>query len=121
MASEAFAAFEAKLSAKCANKHALQLFAVEVFAGTGRLTASLRQLGLRDAFGIDHILSDHLAAPILQLDLLQPECLAFLENHSGDSMHLCPFCTTLRYSKQGKVYQTQRQIQPSSSPNRCLP
>lgn len=98
MSHEAFAAFETKLSDKCSNKHAHQLFAVEVFAGTGRLTASLRQLGLRDAFGIDHILSDHLAAPVLQLDLLKPECLNFLEQlireESCIYVHFAPPCGT---------------------------
>ena len=89
-----FASFEAKLSAKCFKKTAHELFVIEVFAGTCRLTASLRQLGLRDSFGVDHIL----AAPVLQLDLLKPECLEFIEQIILEDacvyVHFAPPCGT---------------------------
>ena len=136
---------EAKLSAKCFKKTTHELFAIEVFADTCRLTASLRQLGLRDSFGflwsapvafrrvaletsewtsrdsnqhqqsvsadktnaiptepsgrllrdsfgVDHIL----AAPVLQLDLLKPECLEFMRaDHSQRCLRVCRLCTTM--------------------------
>ena len=95
---ESFAAFEEKLSAKCFGKTAHELFAIEIFAGTSRVTASLRQLGLRDSFGVDHIVSNHLAAPVLQLDLLKPECLQFVEQMILETaciyVHFAPPCGT---------------------------
>ena len=93
-----FAAFEAKLSAKCRGKTSHELFGVEIFAGTSRLTASLRHLGFRDSFGIDHILSSHLAAPVLQLDLLKPECYQFVQQIIQEDacvyVHFAPPCGT---------------------------
>ena len=71
---------------------------MEVFAGTSRLTACLRQLGLRDSFGVDHVVSNHLAAPVLQLDLLKPECLKFVEQLILEAacvyVHFAPPCGT---------------------------
>lgn len=71
---------------------------MEIFAGTSRLTASLRHLGFRDSFGVDHVLSSHLAAPVLQLDLLKPECLHFVQQIIQEPgciyVHFAPPCGT---------------------------
>ena len=95
------------MSAKCSQKNAFQLFAIEIFAGTGRLTASLRQLGLKDSFGVDHIMSNHLAAPILQLDLLKPECLAFVEKIIREEacvyVHFAPPCGTFSAARKRRL------------------
>lgn len=42
---------------------------IEVFAGTGRVTAALKQLGLVSSFGTDHIRSKHAVAPLVLADL----------------------------------------------------
>ena len=101
------------MSAKCSQKNAFQLFPIEIFAGTGRLTASLRQLGLKDSFGVDHIMSNHLAAPILQLDLLKPECLAFVEKIIREEacvyVHFAPPCGT---SSRARFIQRKGRYNP---------
>ena len=74
------------------------LFAIEVFAGTCRLTAILRALGLSDAFGVDHEVSRRLSAPILQLDLLHEASLEHLRCMIREPgcvfVHLAPPCGT---------------------------
>lgn len=57
-----------------------QLFCIEVFAGSGRLTASLKSLGLVDSIGVDCTAPPRLACPILQLDLLKPSHLDLLKD-----------------------------------------
>ena len=42
---------------------------IEIFAGTGRVTAWLKQLGLHSAFGVDHARSKQAAAQIVMRDL----------------------------------------------------
>ena len=42
---------------------------VEIFAGTGRVTAALRAFGLSSSFGTDHVKSKHAAGPIVLADL----------------------------------------------------
>ena len=58
----------------------------------------LRHLGFRDSFGVDHILSNQLAAPVLQLDLLKPECLEFVQQIIREEaciyVHFAPPCGT---------------------------
>ena len=71
---------------------------MEIFAGTSRLTAAVRQLGLRDSFGIDHVVSDRLVAPIVQLDLSIPENFSFLQDIIREPgciyVHFAPPCGT---------------------------
>ena len=70
------------------------LFGVEVFAGSGRLTCELRRVGLGDSVGIDHIVTKCLTAPILKLDLLDPDAqkllAQFLDNPNCVYVHLAP-------------------------------
>ena len=42
---------------------------VEIFAGTGRVTAALKHLGLHSSFGTDHMRSKQAIAPIVLADL----------------------------------------------------
>ena len=70
---------------------------VEVFCGSGRLTASLKQEGF-DAFGIDHVVLKHAACSVLKLDLLCRESAAHLWRIVADSavqfIHFAPPCGT---------------------------
>ena len=45
---------------------------IEVFAGTARVTASLRQLGLRNSFGVDKLRIRNCVAPLATVDLCTP-------------------------------------------------
>ena len=86
------------ISAKCTGRHCTDLFAVEIFSGTSRLTAALRQLGLRDSFGIDHLISKRLVAPVVQLDLTDPANFSFLKDIIQEPgciyVHFAPPCGT---------------------------
>ena len=51
---------------------------IEIFAGTSRVTACLRQLGLRSCFGVDHVKVKNLPGPVSVADLTKPEGIALL-------------------------------------------
>ena len=51
------------------------LYIIEVFCGTGRLTAAIRKVGLRAAFGVDHIMHPKVRCPPIKLDLCTDEGL----------------------------------------------
>ena len=70
-------------------------FALEVFAGTTRLTACLRSLGLVDSVGIDCSMPTRLNGPIIKLDLLQPTPTVSHRPHQQRSMSICALCTTV--------------------------
>ena len=57
-----------------------QLFAIEIFAGSGKLTASIRAMGLPDSFGIDLKLPQTLRSPIIKYDLTNEEHLELVRN-----------------------------------------
>lgn len=67
-----------------------KFFTIEVFAGSGRLTAVLRTLGFGEGFGIDSTISKRSCAPILQLDLLQ--ALEFEHARRLIQDPLCAYC-----------------------------
>ena len=62
------------------------------------MTASIRQLGLRDSFGVDHAISSKLVAPVVQLDLTEHANFAFLESIICEPncvyVHFAPPCGT---------------------------
>ena len=84
----------ARVSGKCFT----ELYFIEVFCGTGRLTATVRKAGIRDAFGIDHIIHPKLRAPALKLNLCTDEglCLFYkcLEEEHLIWVHFAPPCGT---------------------------
>ena len=86
------------LSAKCLGKNCTALFAVEIFSGTSRLTAAIRQLGLRNSFGIDHAISKRLVAPVVHLDLSDPVNFEFVKDIIQEPaciyVHFAPPCGT---------------------------
>ena len=75
-----------------------QVFALENFAGTARLTASLRSLGLVESVGIDCTMPTRLNGPIVKLDLLQPSHLQLakdlITNRACVYVHFAPPCGT---------------------------
>ena len=75
-----------------------QLFCIEVFAGSGRLTASLKAIGLKDSFGVDSTIPSHLKSPILQLNLLKADHLTMLQDMIASPncvyIHFAPPCGT---------------------------
>ncbi len=74
-----------------------QAFAIEVFFGSGRLTASVRHLGMRDSFGIDHQ-SKGAACPVVSLDLCtdagQKHFRTLLKETNLVYVHFAPPCGT---------------------------
>ena len=75
-----------------------QLYALEVFAGSARLTAEIRLLGLQDSLGIDHRLQSRLPAPVLSLDLSESSAreivMSILDSPNLIYIHLAPPCGT---------------------------
>ena len=51
---------------------------IEIFCGTSRVTASLKQYGLASSFGVDHIRSRQAAAQVVIADLCDPQGIALL-------------------------------------------
>ena len=75
-----------------------QLFCIEVFAGSGRLTSSLKSIGLSYSSGVDCSTPQRLACPILQLDLLKTSHLDLLKDLISSPncvyVHMAPPCGT---------------------------
>ena len=85
-----------KIQAKCRSATAHDLFCVEVFAGSSRLTACIRRLGFRSSFGIDHAISAKCGAPVLILDLQDEHSVNLLKQLLADPhciyAHFAPPC-----------------------------
>ena len=96
-------------------QHISQIFAVEVFAGTARLTARLRSLGLVDSVGIDCSMPTRLNGPIIKLDLLQPTHLHLvidgpISNRACQFVHCAPPCGTA--SRARLIQRSNRPMPP---------
>ena len=79
---------------------------IEIFAGSGKLTAALRSIGLRDSFGIDLKLPPHLRSPIIKYDLLKPEHLALVQD-----LIASPFCVYVHFAPPCGTSSRARLIQ----------
>ena len=64
------------------------MFCLEVFAGSARLTASLRRSGFTDSVGLDSKLRARLPAPVLCIDLLDDKSRPIVDSLL-DSPNLC--------------------------------
>ena len=77
---------------------------VEVFAGTGRVTACLKQLGLQSSFGVDHVRSRQAAAQIVMCDLStsqgQDLLWSWLRNPFVVGLFLAPPCGSASRARQ---------------------
>ena len=102
-----------------------QVFALEIFAGTARLTACLRSLGLVDSVGIDCTMPTCLNGPIIKLDLLQPSHLQLVKdliaNRACVYVHFAPPCGT---ASRARLIQNSDKYMPPSLrfddyPNGC--
>ena len=71
---------------------------IEVFAGTSRVTASLRHFGMFNCFGVDHLRANNVAAPVSIADLTSAEGIAllysWLDNPAVVGIFLAPPCGT---------------------------
>ena len=76
---------------------------IEIFAGTARVTACLKQFGVLSAFGTDHIRHKHAMAQIAIADLTSKSgvelLMQWLSNPNVVGIFLAPPCG---FSKQGK-------------------
>ena len=86
-----------KLLRRVKGKSSQSLICVEIFSGTGRLTASLRRFGFDSSFGVD-CLSGKSVAPMIVLDLLteqgQKHLWEVLSEPHLVFVHLAPPCGT---------------------------
>ena len=83
-----------------------QYFCIEIFAGSGKLTVALRSLGLRDSFGFDVKLPDHLRCPIIKYDLLKSEHVKLVQDLTAS-----PFCIYVHFAPPCGTSSRARLIQ----------
>ncbi|CAE7512822.1 ubiad1 [Symbiodinium sp. CCMP2592] len=80
------------------------LFCIEIFSGSGRLTAELRRAGFRDSIGIDHVAPKQMISPVLKLDLLDPEhvkmVLDLIDSPFCLYVHIAPPCGTASRARE---------------------
>ena len=81
-----------------------EAFVIEIFAGTGGITAWLRKVGMTSSFGIDCVKFKHPQAPIVVLDLLSPEgerlLWQYLANPRVIGAWLAPPCGTASKARE---------------------
>ena len=89
------------------------MFAIEIFAGSGRLTASIRAVGLQDSFGVDLKLPSTLRSPIIKYDLTQDDHLAIvislIQSEFCCFVHFAPPCGT---SSRARLIQRKGRWNP---------
>ena len=102
---------------------------IEIFAGTSRVTACLRQIGLRSCFGVDHVKVKNLSGPVSVADLTKPEGVALLMSWINTrtvlGIFLAPPCGTASRARSIKLtgnlkrkYQNEpRPLRSNSQPN----
>ena len=99
--------------AKLRGKHVQQFFCIEVFAGTGRLTAVLRQFGMNESFGVDCRTPARLTSPLIRLDLTDPIQVKHLETLMSDPFcifcHFAPPCGT---ASRARLIQRKGRFNP---------
>ena len=83
-----------------------QYLCIEIFAGSGKLTAALRSLGLRDSFGVDLQLPDHLRSPIIKYDLLKHGHAKLVQD-----LIASPFCIYVHFAPPCDTSSRARLIQ----------
>ena len=84
-----------------------EFFAIELFAGSAGLTASLRALGLRQSFGVDHYIPKAVRGPVLTLDLTVPANVDILFERLRSPMlvyvHMGPPCGAASRAREIRV------------------
>ena len=83
---------------RISHQHSHEFFCIEVFSGSGRLTACLRAFGMNESFGVDRKLPQRLTSPTLQMDLMVPIQVSHLKSLLADPAciycHFAPPCGT---------------------------
>ena len=102
---------------------------IEIFAGTSRVTACLRQIGLRSCFGVDHVKVKNLSGPVSVADLTKPEGIALLMSWINSrtvlGIFLAPPCGTASRARsiklagnlKRKYHNEPRPLRSNSQPN----
>ena len=94
------------------SKPLCEYFCIEIFAGSGRLTAALKSLGFADSFGVDMSLPTRLTSPSLQLDLLNEDHLKLVKDLISS-----PQCAYVHFAPPCGTSSRARLIQRKNKPN----
>ena len=89
--------------------------ALEVFAGSARLTVALRAVGLQDSCGVDHRIPRHCPCPMVKLDLTRDFDVQLLHDMIDN-----PFCLYVHFAPPCGTSSRARLIQESDhDPEPC--
>ena len=83
---------------------------VEIFAGTAKVTAELRKIGMSSAFGTDHIRHKQAAAQVVVADLSTEEGVSLLMQWLADEHVVGLFIAPLRFGLKSAVDSAQKEI-----------
>jgi hypothetical protein len=77
---------------------------VEIFCGTSRVTACLKQIGLKGCFGVDKLRSKNAMSAVIIADLTTPEgeelLMSWLQNANVVGVFLAPPCGSASRARQ---------------------
>ena len=77
---------------------------IEIFAGSARVTAALRQLGMKSSFGVDKLRSKNAMSSVLLPDLTTPEgeslLMSWLQIPNVVGIFLAPPCGSASRARQ---------------------
>ena len=93
-----FSEFNVQFSKRVFGKSIADLLFIEVFSGTGGLTAAIRHIGLAHSIGVDAHVTKRVKSPVVRLDLTSEHGLALLwrilQQDNVAAVHLGPPCGT---------------------------
>ena len=93
-----FPEFDVQFSQRVFGKSISDLLFIEVFSGTGGLTAAIRHMGLAHSIGVDAHVTKKVKSPIIRLDLTSEHGLELLwrilQQDNVAAVHLGPPCGT---------------------------
>ena len=96
-------------------------FIVELFAGSGRVTAHLKYYGIRDSFGVDHKNLSSIA-PIMVCDLTTAEgqrlCTKWVNSESCAGVFAAPPCGTCSRAREIQLRDSKGRKIPCPPPLR---
>ena len=105
--------FQAKLAARISGKQMSRLFTIEIFSGTGGLTAAVRRMGLAQSIGIDAHVTKQVKSPVIRINLAeetgQTLLWRILQNDNIAAVHMGPPCGT---SSRARGIKHKRRYNP---------